>query len=205
MKRFAFAVALVLVAGLLIPVRQVSAHAQPERADPLLNGTVAAAPATLDVWFSEEVSPGDLKLSVKASDGSIADRGDTTLDLFDAARKHVTIALKPGLGPGTYVVSWHTVSATDGDAADGSFSFFVEGGSASPVASPFASPVATIAVPPTAAPTVATQPTAAAVTNADDQSDDFDAGAFGLAVLVGIIAAVGIYLFWRWVRPKRSA
>jgi methionine-rich copper-binding protein CopC len=188
-----------------LPSGRALAHAQPVRADPPINGKIATAPSKLEVWFSEEVDTKDVRLSVKGPDGSVVDQGDTAVDLFDPQRVHVTVSLKPGLGPGNYLVTWHTLSALDGDAADGFFSFFVEGGtpSASPVASPLASPIAaTPTTPPTAAAgAITVGPTATAVPVPPDDSN-FDSRAFGLAVLAGIVVAIGIYLFWRLVRPK---
>jgi methionine-rich copper-binding protein CopC len=198
--------AYVTVAVLAMPAGNVLAHAEPARAEPPINGRVATAPSKLEVWFSEEVDTKEVRLSVKGPDGSTVDQGDTAVDLFDPERRHVTVTLKPNLGPGNYVVSWHTVSALDGDAADGYFSYFVEGGtpSASPVASPAASPAATpIPAPVAPTATVAPGPTAT-VTPAAAVEDDsnFDSRAFGLAVLAGVVVAIGIYLFWRLVRPK---
>jgi methionine-rich copper-binding protein CopC len=202
--RFRSLTALILVAIglLLLPEGHASAHAQPARADPPINGRIATAPSKLDVWFTEEVDTKDVKLTVKAPDGSIVDRGDTAVDLFDPDRVHVTVTLKTGLGPGTYVVSWHTLSALDGDAADGFFSFFVEGGT--PSSSPIASPAAGTPMPlPTAAGAIVTTgPTVTPVPAPVDDDSNFDSRAFGLAVLAGIVVAIGIYLFWRLVRPK---
>jgi methionine-rich copper-binding protein CopC len=178
----------------------VLAHAEPERAEPPINGRVATPPAKLEVWFSEEVDPSDILLTVRSTDGAIVDQGDTAVDLFDPERRHVTVSLKPGLPPGNYVVQWHTLSALDGDTADGFFSFFVEGGS--PVAAPAASPTSAPSVTSPTSPPVVGDPTATAVAAVFAEESDFDSRAFGLAVLAGIVVAIGIYLFWRLVRPK---
>ncbi|MEA2524222.1 MAG: copper resistance protein [Thermomicrobiales bacterium] len=190
----------------ILPPNSALAHAEPERTNPPINGRVATAPAKLEVWFSEEVDPSDVLLTVRTADGSIVDQGDTAVDLFDPERRHVTVSLKPGLAPGNYVVQWHTLSALDGDTADGFFSFFVEGGT--PGASPIASPASSTAATPTSsiatalASPVSEDPTATAVPAAVDETTDFDAQAFGLAVLAGVVVAIAIYLFWRLVRPK---
>jgi copper resistance protein C len=208
---------LVVIACLLLPASGAFAHAEPERANPPINGRVATAPAILEVWFTEEVATDNITLAVKAPDGTAADLDDAAVDLFDPERAHVTVSLRPGLPAGNYVVQWHTVSATDGDAADGFFSFVVETGSpgASPVASPIASaggaspvtsPVAAVASPVAQATAVATSAPAATTTpfppSLATGDDDFDSRAFGIAVVVGIGVAIALYLFWRLVRPK---
>jgi methionine-rich copper-binding protein CopC len=204
LKRFFVALILLALASLAVSSRQTLAHAEPKRASPPINGRVASAPAKLEVWFSEEVDTKDVRLSVKGPDGSVADQGDAAVDLFDPERKHVTVSLKPGLPSGTYVVSWHTRSVADGDSADGFFSFFVEGNStASPVASPVTTNPATAVPPaPTPAPVVPTQTAVPASEVVND--DSFDSRAFGLAILAGVAVAIGLYLFWRLVRPKRT-
>lgn len=232
MKRFRVvlpalrALGLAALFALLLPASGAFAHAEPERANPPINGRVATAPAILEVWFTEEVATDNVSLIVNGPDGIRADLGDAAVDLFDPERKHVTVSLRPNLPAGNYVVQWHTVSATDGDAADGFISFFVETGSpsASPVASPIASggdatPVASPAaanaspIAQNTAPEATTVPTAPATSVppttatevavvATSGEDDFDSRGFGIAVLVGAGVAVALYLFWRLVRPK---
>lgn len=130
--------------------RPATAHAEPECTNPPVGAVLAAAPAVVEIWFSEEVDPALTQLTVVAADGSQIDRGDTTVDLNDLERKHVTVSLKPGLGPGSYDVRWHSVSGADQDVAEGSFTFTVAvpatPGPASPT--PLASPIG----PPTATP-----------------------------------------------------
>jgi methionine-rich copper-binding protein CopC len=186
---------LVTLGAVALPARDALAHAEPERAEPPINGRVATAPAKLDVWFTEEVDPDEVLLTVRSADGAIVDRGDTALDLFDPERRHVTVSLKPNLAPGNYVVQWHTLSALDGDAADGFFNFVVadDGANGSPVASPIASPVAS---------PVTSVPSPTAIPNPATGDSDFDSQAFALAVLAGVVVAIGIYLFWRLVKPK---
>lgn len=176
------------------------AHAEPERANPPINGIVTAVPPQLEVWFTEEVEPESVQLTVRAPDGTRIDQGDAAVDLFDPERRRVTVSLGPSRGPGIYVVQWHTVSAEDGDAADGYFSFTVV--AATPEASPSASPAAS---PPAqmAASSVSSTPEATpAMVGGGSGEANFDSRAFGLSVLAGLVAAGFIYLFWRLVRPK---
>jgi methionine-rich copper-binding protein CopC len=204
--------------SLLSPASPVSAHAEPERGDPPINGRVETPPKTLQVWFSEEVATNSAKLQVTGPDGSVVDLGDTAVDLYDPEHKHVTVSLKSGLSAGNYVVQWSTVSVEDGDEATGYYGFYIEQGdaSASPVAgaspaaggaSPVASPAVVTPAPtvqPTAEPTVAPSPTATVSADATEEGD-FDGQAFAISVGAGVAAAIAIFLFWRAVKPKQKA
>jgi len=181
----------------------VLAHAEPERAEPPIDGTVQTLPDRLEVWFDEEVA--EATLTVRAPDGTVISQGEAELDLQDPERRHVTIALSPNGGPGTYVVEWTSRSAEDEDPAEGSFSFTVAGG-ATPGASPEVSPSASPATSPVASPPATPAEPTAVATQApaapSAEEGDFDSRAFGLSVLAGLVAALFIYLFWRLVRPK---
>jgi methionine-rich copper-binding protein CopC len=158
-----------------------------------MGGEVAAAPAVLQVWFSEEVDPKEVALVVTGPAGTRVDRGDAAVDLYDPQRVHVTASLAPGLGPGLYVVQWHTRSAIDGDAADGSFSFAVLG-TGSPVASPAAIPAAR----PT--PSVAPAPTPIPSASSGGGSG-FGTVAAVVAVVAVVAVAVVLWLARRRARP----
>jgi methionine-rich copper-binding protein CopC len=196
MTRLAFViVALLFVAA---PVRLVSAHAEPERANPPINGSVAAAPAILEIWFGEEAESEGTAISVFNSECARVDLGDTAIDLYDPEHKHVTVTLKPNLPDGTYTVQWQSVSAEDGDEASGSYTFTVSS-SATPMASPSASPSAS----PTACPAASPAATPAAVIGQVSEPSNFDSTALAISVGAGLLAALFIYLFWRLVRPKK--
>ncbi|HEY1375685.1 MAG TPA: copper resistance CopC family protein, partial [Gemmataceae bacterium] len=170
----------VAIAALLAWPTVALAHAQAVRADPPMGGEVTAAPAVLQVWFSEEVDPKEVALVVTGPAGDRVDRGDAAVDLYDPQRVHVTASLAPGLGPGLYVVQWHTRSAIDGDAADGSFSFAVTG---------TGSPVASAAAPPPAAPT----PSAVlGPTPTPPASSGGGSGVGTVAVVAAVIVAIAV-------------
>jgi methionine-rich copper-binding protein CopC len=190
--------AMVLLAG---PVRLVSAHAEPERGEPPINGTVSTVPTRVEIWFSEEVDTELTKLAVFGPDGAQVDLGDTTVDLNDPEHKHVTVSLKSSLPAGVYTVEWESVSAEDRDEASGSYTFTVSSdatpeaspspvGSPSPVASPDGTPASSA---------VEFPDTSGQVT----EPSEFDSQALAIAVSAGLAAALFIYLFWRLVRPKR--
>jgi copper resistance protein C len=198
MTRLAFVVVALLF--VVAPVRLVSAHAEPERANPPINGTVTAAPAILEIWFGEEAESKGTAISVFNSDCARVDLGDTAIDLYDPEHKHVTVTLQPNLPDGTYTVQWQSVSAEDGDEASGSYTFTVSA-SATPMASPAASPSAS----PTACPSASPAATPAVVVGQISEPSDFDSTALAISVGAGLLAALFIYLFWRLVRPKKSS
>ena len=187
---------------------RVSAHAEPVRANPPINGSVATSPSQVEIWFSEETTNA-ASIKVYAPDGVRVDLGNSTLDLQDPQRKHVTVGLTPHLDPGAYRVEWSSVSAEDGDAASGGFSFTI--GSGTPVASPAAgSPVAgtPVASPvigsPAATMVVANLTPAPTATGIPEQykTNKIDDQALAIAIGAGVLAAAAIYLFWRWLRPR---
>src|SRR6478609_5151208 len=91
-----------------------SAHAEPVRANPPIDGSVATSPNQVEIWFSEETTNA-ASIKVFGPDGVLVDLGDTKLDLQDPQRVHVTVDLLKNLGPGTYRVQWNSVSDADGD------------------------------------------------------------------------------------------
>lgn len=190
----ALAIALLTIAG---SARPASAHAEPERANPPIDGTVTAAPTVVEIWFGEEVKTDGTSIQVIGPGGIQVDQGDAKVDLFDPERKHVTVSLRPNLGPGVYTVQWQSVSGEDGDVAQGTYQFMVIGGL--PVASPVATPMASATSAPVSTGTaVAAAPTA----TASNSDGNFDSHAFFLSVGVGLIAAAAIFGFWRLVKPS---
>src|SRR4051794_10451378 len=72
----------------------VSAHAEPVRANPPINGATSASPAQVEIWFSEEATAATA-IKVFGPDGVRVDRGNSTLDLQDPQRIHVTVGVAP--------------------------------------------------------------------------------------------------------------
>lgn len=104
----------------------VSAHAEPEEADPPIEGIVPAGPERLHVWFGQELfrRAGENALEVRNAAGDRVDLDDLLIDDLD--RAHASVGLPPDLPPGTYTVTWRTLSAVDGDHADGAFTFTID-------------------------------------------------------------------------------
>lgn len=173
-------------------VGRVSAHAELERSLPEAGSTVAQAPKTVELWFTEEIAKGS-KIEVKDASGRAVHVGDAELDLMDPDRKHLTIGLKVELPNGVYTVTWTSKSAEDGDEESDTFQFTIAG-SGTPVASPVASPIGT---PPSAKVSGSQQ------AQPEAEPADIDERALGIALGAGVLAALFIYVFWRLVRPRR--
>ena len=105
-----------------IGVGVVSAHAQYAGSTPSANGTVSAAPSTVQITFTQELS--DIQIKIAGPDGSEV---TTSPAKFDLAQRHNASVPTRDAGPGLYTVVWHNVSGEDGDSNDGSFVFTVAG------------------------------------------------------------------------------
>jgi methionine-rich copper-binding protein CopC len=97
------------------------AHARYASSTPAPGQTLASSPAMVVVNFDEELASGSTG-SVADANGAAASTGGT---IDPNERTKLTIALKPSLPNGVYKVSWHSVSADDGDELDGTFFFGV--------------------------------------------------------------------------------
>lgn len=125
MKRIGLASAVVLVAmaGL---ATTASAHARYKNSTPGTAEVVQTSPAKLDLYFTQDIQKvsGAYEIQVERDRGASVTAAPAVID--DGDRSHLTVALKPNLGAGRYVVSWKNVSDDDGDPAEGAFSFYVQ-------------------------------------------------------------------------------
>lgn len=100
----------------------VAAHANLERAEPGIGATVATAPTTVRLNFSEAVEPRFSEVTVF----------DTAQGRWNAASAHIApdnpaslvVDVRP-LPEGVYTVVWRVLSAVDGHGTSGSFAFVV--------------------------------------------------------------------------------
>ncbi len=124
-------VTLVLAAGVVFGLRAtgVFAHAEYERSTPAKDEVVAAAPAQMDVYFSQEVFRQEGANFVRVFHEGVNDagtqvsEGDGVID--DNDRTHITATLQAGLAEGRYIVRWQSLSDADGDDDEGAFCFYV--------------------------------------------------------------------------------
>ena len=102
---------------------QALAHAHLTSATPAENGTVSAAPAELDLKFSEGLNlkftgvklTGPDKKAVATGTASLGAGDDTTL----------VVPVPAALAAGIYTVDWHALSA-DGHKTHGTYTFTVK-------------------------------------------------------------------------------
>jgi methionine-rich copper-binding protein CopC len=120
MKRSFVGLSAFLIATLALPSVAL-AHARFASSTPAPGQTLASSPAAVVITFDEELAAG--------STGSVTDAQGATVSTGAAIdaneRTRLSISLKPALPNGVYKVSWHSISADDGDELDGSFFFGV--------------------------------------------------------------------------------
>ncbi len=107
------AAALAVVGGAAAPAW---AHAILERATPAGGTAIATAPTSITLGFSEPVRTDANSIRVIDTHGTRIDTGGAH---GGAHGSDVTVALKPGLPNGTYLVSWRVVSADSHPIAGG--------------------------------------------------------------------------------------
>ena len=106
----------------LAPSGAALAHAVLERAEPSAGAVVRAAPAEVQLLFSEAVEPALSRVQVVDQAGRRADAGKVRVD--PGNKRLLRVALQPNLAPGSYRVSWRVVSV-DTHVIQGSYSFVV--------------------------------------------------------------------------------
>ncbi|WP_431958906.1 copper resistance CopC/CopD family protein [Actinacidiphila sp. bgisy160] len=116
------AVPLAVLGLLLGTAAPASAHAALVGSDPAQGSVVKTAPAQVRLSFSEGVLLSKDAIRVLGPDGERAETGDAN----DGGRGNTTaaVALRPGLGNGTYTVVWKVVSA-DSHPVAGAFTFSI--------------------------------------------------------------------------------
>lgn len=105
----------------------VSAHSGLVKSEPETGASLENSPAQVTAWFSEELDAQSSSLRVFDSQNNQVDNGDGRVDLYDLDHLSMVVNLPP-LQAGTYAVHWVSVSAEDGDAEEGEFTFSVTNG-----------------------------------------------------------------------------
>jgi copper transport protein len=103
----------------------VSAHALLVRSEPADGEILEESPAQVVAWFSEELDSSQSGLRVFDVQDRQLDKGDGAVDLEDLDHLSMVVTLPPVLSGGRYTVRWAVVSAEDGDATEGEFTFDV--------------------------------------------------------------------------------
>ncbi len=99
-----------------------SAHATLEGTDPARGSVVAAAPGAVTLTFSEGVSLAADSVRVLDPQGKAVDDGKP--EHVDGRSATARVALRSGLGNGTYTVAWRAVSE-DSHPVGGAFTFSI--------------------------------------------------------------------------------
>jgi copper transport protein len=113
-----------------------AAHANLIDSVPRANSTLASAPQTLELVFTEPLEPAFIRLTLLDASGSARRLDD--LQIAPHTPNIVRAAFPNGLRDGLYTVSWRVVSAADGHATEGAYTLTVGRtlfGSAQPSAS----------------------------------------------------------------------
>lgn len=118
-------IALVLVLALsFAQPRTATAHAALVQTNPASGTSLAQSPETITLWFSEAIEPRYSRIEIVDADGSRI-RASTPEQPGDIAEPALQVEIDEELGRGGYTVVWSTLSAVDGHAAEGFFSFVV--------------------------------------------------------------------------------
>ena len=116
-----------LLATIYFPLSTaVLAHADYDHSVPAADEVVLQAPQQVQVWFTQELfrREGQNSLEVYGPDEQRVDLDDFAID--DDDRKLMTVSLPPDLANGVYTVRWRSLSADDGDDANGEFQFTIQ-------------------------------------------------------------------------------
>jgi hypothetical protein len=107
-----------ILLALVALARAAHAHAELDRANPLVGSTVASAPRVVSLTFSQNLERAFSSGRVENASGVRVDQGKAQI-----GQNVMRIALKP-LPPGTYRVFWKVLSV-DTHTTEGNFSFTV--------------------------------------------------------------------------------
>ena len=197
-------------------VTVVLAHADYHRSVPAAGAVVLQAPQQVQVWFTQELfrREGQNSLEVYGPDEQRVDLDDFAID--DDDRKLMTVSLPPDLANGVYTVRWRSLSADDGDDADGEFQFTIQAdeptAEAAPTAAPTAAAVSTQPAPTNSAQADSTGPQSTPPTpdpasegpNTPPDQADQGPGLPCLGSSVPLLLLLGGLLFGRGRRYRRK-
>ncbi len=205
MWRKAARAALLAIAWLLLTGPAAGAHAVLRGSDPAAGASVARAPAAVTLRFTEAPDPALSVVRVLDTAGRVVSRGAAG-GTGDSLELRVPLAAP---GPGTYTVTWRTVSKVDGHVSRGAFAFGV-GPAGGPAGGPAAAGQAAggqaaggQAAGKGIVPAPVSSPTGAGATSASPLAVAARWGFYwGMALLVGA-AATGLLIFGRRL-PARA-
>jgi methionine-rich copper-binding protein CopC len=120
--RLAIATIAALV-GLASSLASVSAHSYPQTTDPAPNARLDAAPAHVGITYDSNIAQSGTSLVLlDSTETPVPVQADTT------SGRQSSVQPMADLTPGPYTVAWTSVSADDGHAAQGFYTFVLNGG-----------------------------------------------------------------------------
>ena len=121
--------ALIALAG----IASAFAHAEPATVKPGDGAVLNTAPTRVDIVMSQEMARREGANDIRVFDAAGKEVTSAPAVIDNADRKHISAVLPSPLAPGTYTVKWKTLSADDGDTAEGTLTFtFDPTGAANP-------------------------------------------------------------------------
>jgi methionine-rich copper-binding protein CopC len=104
-------------------ITAVFAHAEPAQVKPGLGANVATAPSQVEIVMTQEMArrAGGNDIDVLDASGNEVTTIAAVIDNGD--RRKLSVPLPSELPPGKYSVKWKTISADDGDPAEGEYVF----------------------------------------------------------------------------------
>jgi len=124
-KTFAILAGLLLAVPLLLSTSATAfAHARPQVTTPQANARLDASPAQIGITYDDPIDP--TLSSMLLLDASAAQIGTTPAPTSGSMQAAVTP--NDALAPGPYTLAWTSMDASDGDQAQGFYTFVVNGG-----------------------------------------------------------------------------
>lgn len=115
-----------LTGGILLAMAVVTAamaHAEPARIVPGDGAVLAVAPAQVEIVMSQDMARQAGANDIEVFDTTGTKITKTAAVIDNADRKKISVSLPSGLATGVYTVKWKTLSADDGDPANGQTTF----------------------------------------------------------------------------------
>jgi copper resistance protein C len=116
-------IAAAILVGVGLAAEPAHAHAFLDHASPPVGSAAPTAPASVTLWFTQDLEPAFSTISVTNAAGQHVDLGNVRVP--PGQRAELQVGLRP-LPPGIYTVHWHVVSV-DTHRTEGDFTFQVGG------------------------------------------------------------------------------
>jgi len=130
MKRLLIPVVALLA---ILSATAVFAHAEPVRVRPGDGAVLTSPPIQVEIEMSQDLARREGANTLAVFDATGREVTTVAAVIDNGNRRRITVALPSTLAPGLYTVRWRSLSADDGDAAEGTTTFTYDpNGRASP-------------------------------------------------------------------------